>query len=74
MTWVSISSVGISWSEIPGMICCLFIRSGMLVKNRSRMFDELVSVLSWFHDYLGKAIVIYDFKEAIALLSIVGRW
>ena len=45
MTWVSISSVGISWSEIPGMICCLFIRSGMLVKNRSRMFDELVSVL-----------------------------
>ena len=27
------------------MICCLFIRSGMLVKNRSRMFDELVSVL-----------------------------
>ena len=45
MTWVSISSVGISWSEIPGMICCLFIRSGILVKNRSRMFDELVSVL-----------------------------
>ena len=45
MTWVSISSIVVSWSEIPGIICCLFTRSGILVKNESRMFDELVSVL-----------------------------
>ena len=34
-----------SWSEIPGIIYCLFTRSGILVKNKSRMFDELVYVL-----------------------------
>ena len=45
ITWVSISSIRISWSEIPGIICCLFTRSGILVKNKSRMFDELASVL-----------------------------
>ena len=37
MTWVSIYSIGISLSEIPGIICRNYYKS--------RMFDELVSVL-----------------------------
>ena len=35
----------IYFNFVPLIVELPFIRSGMLVKNRSRMFDELVSVL-----------------------------
>ena len=60
MGLTSTSTVGMQWSEIPGMMSILLILPGRLVQIKSRVF-----LTRWVFNHLGHSHVVKQILESV---------